>query len=535
LEEKVAGGASGEPSARGRGHGLTSKGRTHMKVPMNWRRAMGAAAMALSVLGGGAVLGLAGPAMAQTGATKDAPDYSKMQKRDLIVFTSGNQVEGVVLSETDTQVHFLLMIGGIRSETTYDKSTILEIKRNEFKPKETKDGDKSEVKDESAPVISSSSGNSYEHPVDDKGKPIPAGATKVYIMNLTGEFGHDVSNTPMKEAMDDVVKAQPDVLIVQFNNDYSLYGKETQDYGIDIYQYDVLEKARELDTLLMNRINTGGEFKKKPHVVAWINKALGGAAFLPFTIPDIYFTSQGRLGSMGVMEALFASMGDQVFRQKQRSLRVGRAKGLCAEGGHDERIMSAMSWGEYILSYRIVGGKVEFYEGMPPGPDWFLLKDDGAINEAHRDTLQDRVRLKGNDFLTLDAPTAFNIGFSKGTADSVDDLLAKMGITRNYAIMKTKSPEIWKDWSRNIDKAESDVARLIREFRAVEVKPPAQYEQRTEARGRRLRLLEQIKSIVKVYREAINPQKVGSPDGLIDQLDVIIDRIKTEQTLDRRP
>ena len=67
------------------------------------------------------------------------------------------------------------------------------------------------------------------------------------------------------------------------------------------------------------------------------------------------------------------------------------------------------------------------------------------------------------------------------------------------------------------------------------MKAPGQYEQRTAARGERIRLLQQAQSILKQFGEAINPEAVGDPDRTILQIDVIIDRIKTEQQLDRRP
>jgi hypothetical protein len=371
--------------------------------------------------------------------------------------------------------------------------------------------------------------------VDINGKPVPEGATKIYVVNFGGEFGRDLSKTPLKAIVDEMVRVQPDIIIARFDHDFALYGREQEDYELGVGQYDQLEKARELNTLLAERIANSGEFKSPPRTVAWIKKALGGAAFLPFTFKEIYFTTDGRHGQLGGLERMFGSMGDDVVREKQRSLRLARARGLAEQGGHDGRIMTAMSRGDYILSYRIVGGQVEFIEKMPPSPEWFCIKDDGPVNEAHRDTAQDLVRLRGNDYLTLDAKTALEIGFSSGTADTLDELLNKMGVTRNYAVVKNRSKETLSSWSKEVDGAERDIQRLIRDFRSVEVKPPGGYEQRTAARGRRISILQQLQNVVNRYAEAINPRRFGDAEGMISDINVAIDRLKTEQRLDRRP
>src|SRR5262249_19557976 len=154
-------------------------------------------------------------------------------------------------------------------------------------------------------------------------------------------------------------------------------------------------------------------------------------------------------------------------------------------------------------SYRISGGKVEFIDQMPPSADWFLLKDDGAVDPKHRDSMQDRVRDQGNDFLMLDAKLAYDIGMSKGTADSVDELLSKMGVTRNYPVLKTSAGRTFGQWNKEISKAENDVGKLIREYRGVQVKPPAGYKERTAARSQKKTILRQVASIVDRYREGL--------------------------------
>lgn len=481
-------------------------------------------------------LALAQSGKPDAGKQGDQPkvDIAKAVKKDLVIFRSGRQVEGVILSETATELKFLVIVGTLKSEATYAKSDILEIKKDAFKP----DGGDAKKDEKGSDKAADDKDDFKAEPVDPKalvdtaGKPIPPGNLKVYVVTFGGEFGRDLSRTPLKKVMDEAAAMKPDILIVRFDHTFSLYGEERDDWALGIGDYDQLEKARELDTMLGDRLATDPAFKNtKP--VAWVKKAMGGAAFLPFTFQDIYYTSDAHHGGIGGLERMFGSMGDQVVREKQRSLRLGRAKGLAAKGKHDERIMAAMSDGRYIMSYRMDGGKAELLMRMPESPDEILLKDDGAVNPDRSDIMQDVIRLKGNDYLTLDAKTAFDIGFSRGTADSVDELLSKMNVTRNYSVIKNNTGRIFGAWGKEIARAETDIERLLRAYRSVEVKPPAGYKERTAARGQQKAFLRQTQSIADRYREAINPQRVGDADGIISQINIIIDRIDQAQRLDR--
>src|SRR5690606_8060666 len=62
------------------------------------------------------------------------------------------------------------------------------------------------------------------------------------------------------------------------------------------------------------------KWEKQPQVVFWVERAMSGMAFLPLVKNDIYFTSDGRMGGVGGLDELFGSMGDEVVRDKQKSL-----------------------------------------------------------------------------------------------------------------------------------------------------------------------------------------------------------------------
>lgn len=494
---------------------------------------------------------LAGPravlARPDDGATGATPASTPAATQDTLIFRNGNSVTCTILEETETSVKVRIAVAGMSTETAYPKSDILEIKRAPkveggapvpMKPMKAEPSPIAPVA-VGAPLAAAASPSDGDAALDKDGKPIAPGTLKVYLVSFGGQFGREVSKTPVQKWMDDVVKAQPDVLVVRFDHSFVEMGSDKIDFahiGEKNAVYAQLIKAQDIDTLITDRIAGDPAFKVKPRVVAWVNRALGGGAFLPFVFPEIYFTSDGHMGGIGGLDQLFKSTGDEVAQRKQQSLRLSWIVGLCQKGGHDSRIVRAMVWSPYILSYRPSGGQVEWLEDkMPDGPGWFTIKDDGPVKPEHADSDEDKVRMKGNDFLTLNANTAEIIGFSKGTADTADDLLFKMGVTRNYALLKSRASAIFGDWAEQVGKAEQEFDRLWRKHNGVQVRAPAGYQERTAARGEQKKILLQMRSLLDKYAEALDAEKIkDTPENWSKKIDSLIGKLESDQRLDRR-
>src|SRR5262249_46299702 len=119
------------------------------------------------------------------------------------------------------------------------------------------------------------------------------GASKVYVIELKGEFGRDVSATPLKDIVKDARSFQPDILLVRMDTDFKIHGEEKEAYepgGAEGAFDQQLETARQLQTILTDGIRDDPEWKVKPRMVCWVRRALGGAAFLPFVFQEIYYT-----------------------------------------------------------------------------------------------------------------------------------------------------------------------------------------------------------------------------------------------------
>jgi hypothetical protein len=184
---------------------------------------------------------------------------------------------------------------------------------------------------------------------------------------------------------------------------------------------------------------------------------------------------------------------------------------------------------DYVLSYNVIGGKPVFYERMPEGPFESLLTDDGTQGEF-ADSTMDRVTGDGNDVLTLRAETARKIGLSKGTVDSLDDLLFELGIHRNYELVDGSAQAFLDRWTDGIDSYERDLRALWADFGDIQVQ--GDYDERKSARGAQIRKLRQIVQLCERYIEAVDPRQFGAP-GIADvKRQIAI--IELEQLADER-
>lgn len=353
----------------------------------------------------------------------------------------------------------------------------------------------------------------------------------VYVITMKGELGHNVSATPLKRVLDDAKKSQPDFLICVVDFDFSFFGQKMKDQANAAggQAYNQLEKVRELGVLMTDDIRDDPTWKKKPQLVMWVKKALGGPAFLPFISPIIYYHSDALHGGIGYLEKSFGGTGDEVVREKQYSLRLGRAEGLAIKGGYDPRIILAMSRSETVLSYDLVNGKAVLRDD-DKGQE--VLTIDGS-KEENKDNYEDIIRGKGKAVLTLNARTALALGISKGTVDTMDDLLSELGIARNHTMIKGKSESILKTWASDVEEAETQFSELWAKFNEIQVAGKNASE-RNKARGRQLGVLRSISDLLRKYKEAINPRAIkGSPDNWENEIDRMTAKIQQDMRMDK--
>lgn len=480
-------------------------------------RLAGGAALAAAVLGTG--LATLGSMPAQAGAFASAASEASMAL-DKLVLRNGKIIEGELLSETSTEVRFNVIVAGISAPATFKKSQIIEIVRgdSDSAAEGGADGDGSGEPERYNPLLDDGSGPPEEDTfVPDNGAP------RVYVINLTGEFGKEISPTPVRDAVQAARKAEPDFLIIHLDNDWKLFGRELDkdaQIGFDFFQI-----ADKLEPIFTKEIEL--EWEKQPHVVFWVGNAMGGAAFLPFLADEIYMEPEGRIGGIGTLEQMFEGVGDEVVRQKQRSLRLARAQGLAIANGYDYRFINALAQRSYVLSYDIYGN---LYEAMPDElgrTDVYVLTDDGKGENA--DTMQQQVRDLGNDVLTLKADNALKLGLSSGTAADMDELLELLGILRNHNMIEGRSDQILESWARNVASAQNQVRDLYRQFNATQVGGTPREARR--AISTQISLLEKVQGLIRRYGESFDP--FGEGVGDLTNLETQIEQLRIRLLLMR--
>ncbi|MBX3365377.1 MAG: hypothetical protein KF866_11535 [Phycisphaeraceae bacterium] len=433
--------------------------------------------------------------------------------KDSVTLTSGRVIEGEILEETPTTVRMRVELYGIVSEITYDKREIVSINRGVERTKE----------ESAAPQTPAT-------PAAPSARPAPAARTpdantkRVYVVNLSGKFGREITQTPMRDAVRDAHRQDANVLIFVLDSEWRY--NELEEMNDDDAFFDQLFRADPMFPILREEIPR--LFGPDVKVVFWIKKAMGGAAFLPLVCKDIYFHPDARMGGVGNLSTMFGSTGDEVVRQKQLSLRLATAVGAALEGGYDKQIVEAMTMVEKVFSYRIEGGRPVIVPGYPdPGRGDILLTDDGQ--GENRDTIEQLARGLGNDTLTLNADLAQKLGLSRGTVGTIDDLLFAMGMARNHVRVDSQSDQIMSTWARGLERAERDIRRLWEDYTQIQV--AGERKDRQRARGRQIAVLEQIQGIIRRYKESIVPQQLGVPDDR--QIQIIIENIRLEMLRDR--
>lgn len=446
---------------------------------------------------------------------------------DQLIMMNGAIIQGEIVEETETEVHIIVVINGIRlkSPTTYDKAEILDIKHDHVAI---------------SPKAKRHTANRIEEQLasgDDDG-------AKLYVVELEGVFGQDVSVTPMREIFEDVDKVFGDIIEVDDPGGLETRTVVHEDFrdrhivvlkmdtgGMAWQGFDSLWVAEDIGPVVEEQMVERGR-----RVVFWIENAVDGAAFFPWISPEIYFTREGWMGVRDPGDLEDFSSGDRMVDEKQISLRIGHAEGFAVKGGYDPIFIKPMARRKYWLCVRWEGGNPIFIQEEPTPEqiaqyDWTILTDDGE--GEYKDTKA----LVGNDRLFIEAEIAEKLKISKGTCDSVEDLAFELGVHRNWVEVdkdEMRGDDILADWRDDIAEAYRMVlpapperrGKLWREFDRIEVQ--GDYNDRKRARGRQLRLLKQISAIVARYAEVIDPN-----EQFRAQLRVLIEEISQAQQRDK--
>lgn len=460
-----------------------------------------------------AMIGLAGPGTTPAQASPAMPAMQQAADTpDQLIFKDGRIIEGQVLEETATTVRFLVVVAGIKGEQTYNKADILAIERGTH--------------------ADDAGGAATKEAAEDPAKPAAdeptTGGTGVYVINVEGFYGRDISQTPLRTIAKDAATTKPDYVILVVDNLWESFAG--QKFDDTVQAFDQLFLTEDLEPIFTKELPEMLGYQ--PKMVVWVKNAMGGAAFLPLNFRTIYFSSDAKMGGIGKLEQIFGSTGDARVREKQFSLRLAHARGMANRGGYDGRLIEAMARTDCVLSYRIDNGKAVLVDG-PPDTDIgeVLLTDDGEGDNADSD--YERARGLGNDNLTLTADIAKILGVSQGTVDTMDDLLYELGIERSARMLPDREEQIRNQWSQSVESAERQIRDLWEKLAKVQVQ--GERRERMTARAQRMKILRDIIGLLTKYDEVIKVRMFRLPDGLppIPNLEIMIEALRQEQMKDR--
>lgn len=465
-----------------------------------------------------AAAGMALIAAAPVQANTSSQAVAAAEPTHELLLSTGQTVKVEIVKESDKEIEVKVYVGTMSAPRTYQRSEIVSITELSHFPA-------------SATTSASSAAAKPSAKADEN---IPANALRVYVMELGGRFGWDVSYTPVNEAVDKAREMNADIIIVKCNNNWKAIEGFEDERGDDEGRFVEFSFAEAIQPIFTSEMRA--KWDKEPQVVFWVERAMSGMAFLPLVKPDIYFTSDGRLGGVGGLEQLFGTRGDEVVRDKQESLLKQFVQSMAIMGGHNELIVKGMTEESAVLSYRIENGKPVFLEGEEPG--WILLTDDGQDERA--DTDADIVRGLGNDLLTLNADLAQKLQLSKGTADTLEDLLFEMGIEDRAYVLGDEDGDDESDaaryaldtWSTGLERADQKLRRLRFDLDNVQPREmrndPDGSKSRNAARAQRTRLINEAIALLNKYGEVLDPNQQQRV-----QLELLRQQIENEKRLER--
>jgi hypothetical protein len=223
------------------------------------------------------------------------------------------------------------------------------------------------------------------------------------------------------------------------------------------------------------------EYKKRWRTVAWIDSAISAAAMTAHCLEEVYFTSQGNYGACTMFSgALVAAKGRQledVLAQMEK---------ISARGNHNTLIMRAMQIQQPLSVHIDEDGEVHWYGDVTSG--------DIIVNRP-------------GEILTFNARTAEQVKFSRGTADSIEQLTKEMGY-QEIDWLGAPSPETaWRvskaekaqmDFRKRVHNDEMRTREYIIDYRSqVAAAQSAPRAERPKFVGRARDTLEKIKAMVK--------------------------------------
>ncbi len=166
-----------------------------------------------------------------------------------------------------------------------------------------------------------------------------------------------------------------------------------------------------LVTEIFEIVDVIAKTRERHRVVAWIREAISAAAVTSMQCDEIYFRSMGALGA-----AMMIRGRDSVYGEPLDKFR-DELGAIIEKNGRPRMVFEAMVLAKPVLTYTKdpVTGKPTFHDKVTGLPGEVVLSDE-------------------KDNLTFNASNALDSGFSKGTADTDEELAKLLGLKEWYEV-----------------------------------------------------------------------------------------------------
>ncbi len=246
---------------------------------------------------------------------------------------------------------------------------------------------------------------------------IADGATKITFISLEEMVGPYMNADALRKSAKEAEEAKADIVVLVINSGGGALNEV-------LPLSDVIHK----------------EMKKKFRVVTWVRSAISAAAMTAFNTEEIYMMSQGNIGAA----VAFTQQGGGTTKAAdgealEQILKLGEE--LSRRGKRNPLIMRAMQT-FIILSCDIdENGIVTWYD-----------------NDKGRFVINPHDRI-----LTLNAVDAEKYGISRGTVDTKEDLVRKMGV-REWVEVGQKADEYQVNFRSNVKTVEARTNELLARY-----------------------------------------------------------------------
>ena len=259
----------------------------------------------------------------------------------------------------------------------------------------------------------------------------------VYVVPFKGQFGTDIHPACYEDILKDLEAKRPDIIIFELESadiDRVEYmGEDPRDAGVFSAASD--------DTMMRKLLR---DFKDK-HGYAqqymWVRDSVGYGSLLAFSWPNMYMAPSARLFGLSRVASFWTRVEDPEVRAKFREAAVAIINGFLSSGGYDLKIGEAMLRPEMLLSASYKGRKIEWREDTKG--HWVVDGRDDAT-------------------AGFSAESAEELGLSKGSADSLDELLFVLGI-REFDRVPDDGETLHKKYVDEWRKAYDQCGKLIEE------------------------------------------------------------------------